>query len=145
MQCSLSNVFNLILNFPEFLKLSKCYYYGLNKVKLICNYCFNSYFHTGNYGHIFTPLERFYDDLEDLLELTPMKDVLFTIEDWNAKVGSQEIPAVRCKFGLGVQNEAVQRLTEFCQENTLLIANTVFQQHKRQFHTWTSPDGQYQN
>ena len=67
------------------------------------------------------------------------------IEDWNAKVGSQEIPAVRCKFGLGIQNEAVQRLTEFCQENTLLIANTVSQQHKRQFYTWTSPDGQYQN
>ena len=114
MQCSLSNVFNLILNFPEFLKLSKCYYYGLNKVKLICNYCFNSYFHTGNYGHIFTPLERFYDDLEDLLELTPMKDVLFMIEDWNAKVGSQEIPAGTGKFSLGVQIEAGKRLTEFC-------------------------------
>ena len=66
-------------------------------------------------------------------------------EDWNAKVGSQEIPEVRCKFGLGVQNEAVQRLTEFCQENTLMIANTIFQQHKRQFYTWISPDGQYQN
>jgi len=87
--------------------------------------------------------ERFYEDLQDLLELTPPKDVLFIIGDWNAKVGSQAIPGVTGKFGLGVQNEAGQRLTEFCQENTLVIVNTVFQQHKRQLYTWTSPDGQY--
>ena len=89
--------------------------------------------------------EWFYDDLQDLLELTLKKDVLFTIGDWNAKVGSQEIPGVIGKFGLGVQNEAGQRLTEFCQENALVIANTLFQQHKRQLNTWTSPDGQHQN
>jgi len=89
--------------------------------------------------------ECFYDDLQDLLELTLKKDVLFTIGDWNAKVGSQEIPGVTGKFGLGVQNEAGQRLTEFCQENALVIANTLFQQHKRQLNTWTSPDGQHQN
>ena len=75
----------------------------------------------------------------------PKKDVLLIIGDWNAKVGSQEIPAVTGKFGLGVQNEAGQRLTEFCQENSLFIANTLFQQHKKRLYTWTSPDGQYQN
>ena len=80
---------------------------------------------------------------EDLLELTPKKDVLFIIGDWNAKVISQGIPGVTGKFGLGVQNEAGQRLTEFCQENTLIITNTLFQQHKRRLYTWTSPDGQY--
>ena len=76
-------------------------------------------------------VEQFYEDLQDLLELSPKKDVLFIIGDWNAQVGSQEIPAVTGKCGLGVQNEAGQRLTEFCQENTLVIANTLFQQHKR--------------
>ena len=76
-------------------------------------------------------VERFYEDLQDLLELTPKKDVLFTIGDWNAKLGSQEIPGVTGKFGLGVQNEAGQRLIEFCQENALVIANTLFQQYKR--------------
>ena len=81
----------------------------------------------------------------DLLELTPKKDVLFIIGDWNAKVGSQETPAVTGKFGLGVRNEAGQRLIEFCQENALLIANTLFQQHKRRLYTWTSPDGQHRN
>ena len=75
-------------------------------------------------------VERFYEDLQDLLELTPKRDVLFIIEDWNAKVGSQDISGVTSKFGLGMQNEAGQRLTEFCQENTLVIANTLFQQHK---------------
>ena len=75
--------------------------------------------------------ERFYDDLQELLELTPKKDVLFIIGAWNAKVGSQEIPTVTGKFSLGVQNEAGQRLTEFCQEDPLVIANTLFQQHKR--------------
>ena len=89
--------------------------------------------------------ERFNEDLQDLLELTPQKDILFTIGDWNAKVGSQEIPRVTSKFGLGVQNEAGQRLIEFCQENALVIANTLFQQHKRRLYTWTSPDGQYQS
>ena len=84
-------------------------------------------------------------NLQDLLELTPKNDVLFIIGDWNAKVGSQETPGVTGKFGLGVQKEAGQRLTEFCQENTLLMANTLFQQHERQLHTWTSPDGQHRN
>ena len=84
-------------------------------------------------------------NLQDLLELSPKKDVLFIIGDWNAKVGSQEIPGVMGKFGLGVQNEAGQRLIEFCKENTLVIANTLFQQHKRRLYTWTSPDGQFQN
>ena len=85
-------------------------------------------------------VEQFYENLQDLLELTSPKDV-FIIEDWNAKVGSQETPGVTGKFGLGVWNEAGQRLTEFCQENTLVIANTLFQQHKRRLYTWTSPDG----
>ena len=76
-------------------------------------------------------VEPFYEDLQDLLELTPKKDVLFIIGDWNAKAGSQEIPGATGKFGLGVQNESGQRLIEFCQENTLVIANTLFQQHKR--------------
>ena len=87
----------------------------------------------------------FYEDLQDLIELTPkQKDALFLIGDWKAKVGRQEIPGVTGKFGFGVQNEAGQRLKKFCQENTLVIANTLFQQHKDSY-TWTSPDGQYQN
>ena len=90
-------------------------------------------------------VKLFYEDLQDLLELTPKKDVLLIIGDWNAKVGSQETPGVTGKFGLGVQNEAGQRLTEFCQENTLIIATTLFQQHKRRLYTWTSPDGQHRN
>ena len=89
--------------------------------------------------------ERFYEDLQDLLELTPKIDVLFIVGDWNAKVGSQDTPGVTGKFGLGMRNEAGQRLIEFCQENTLVIANTLFQQHKRRLYTWTSPDGQHQN
>ena len=90
-------------------------------------------------------VERFYKDLQDLLELTPKKDVLFIIGDWNAEVGSQETPGVTGKFGLGMQNEAGQRLIEFFQENALVIANTLFQQHKRKLYTWTSPDGQHRN
>ena len=90
-------------------------------------------------------LEQFYEDLQDLLELTPKKDVLFIIGDWNAKVGSQETPGVTGKFGLGIWNEAGQKLTEFCQDNALVIANTLFQQHKRKLYTWTSPDGQHRN
>ena len=90
-------------------------------------------------------VECFHEDLQDLLELTHKKDVLFITGDWNAKVGSQETPGVTGKFGLGVQNEARQRLTEFCQENALVIANTLFQQHKRRLYTWTSPDGQHRN
>ena len=88
-------------------------------------------------------VEWCYEDLQDHLELTPKKDVLFIIGDWNAKVGSQEIPGVTGKFGLGVQKEGGQRLIEFCQENSLVIANTIFQQHKRRLYTWTSPDGQH--
>ena len=88
-------------------------------------------------------VEQFYKDLQDLVELTPKKDVLFIIGDWNAKVRSQEIPGVTGKFGLVVQNEAGQRLTEFCQENALVIANTILQQHKRRLHASTSPDCQY--
>ena len=83
------------------------------------------------------------EDLLDLLELTPPKGVLFIIRDWNAKVGSQETPGVTGKFGLGVQSEAEQRLIEFCQENILVIANTLFQQHKRRLYTWTSTDVQH--
>ena len=90
-------------------------------------------------------VERFYESLQDLLELTPPKDVLFIIEDWNAKVGSQETLEVTGKFGLGIWNEAGQRLTEFCQENTLVIPNTLFQQHNRRLYTWISPDSQHRN
>ena len=88
-------------------------------------------------------VQRFYEDLQDLLELTPKKDTLFIIGDWNATVGSQETPEVIGRFGLGMQNEAGQRLIEFSQENALVIANTLFQQHKRRLYTWTSPDGQH--
>ena len=88
-------------------------------------------------------VEWFYEGLQELLELTPQKDVLFVIGDWNAKVGIQETPGVTGKFGLGVQNEAGQRLIEFYQENALVIENTLFQQHKRRLYTWTSPDGQH--
>ena len=88
-------------------------------------------------------VEWFYEDLQDLLELTPQNDVLLIVGDWNAKVGSQEIAGVMGKFGLGVQNEAGQRLIEFSQENALVIANTLFQQHKRRLYAWTSPDGQH--
>ena len=88
-------------------------------------------------------VERFYEDLQDLLELIPKKDVVFIIGDWNAKVVSQETPGVTVKFGLGMQNEAGQRLIEFCQENALVIAKTLFQQHKRRLYTWTSLDGQH--
>ena len=94
-------------------------------------------------------VELFYDDIQDLLELIPKNDVLFITVDWNAKVGSQEIPGITGKFGFGVQNETGKRLTEFCQENTLIIVNTLiiastlFKHHKRQLYTWTSPDGQY--
>ena len=83
------------------------------------------------------------EDLQDLLELTPKEKVLFLIGDLNTKIGSQEIPGVTGKFAFGVQNEAGQRLIEFCQENALVITNTLFQQHKRRLYTWTSPDGQY--
>ena len=79
------------------------------------------------------------------LKLTPQKNVIFIIGNWNAKVGSQETPGVTGEFGLGVQNEVGRRLTEFCQENTLVIANTLFQQHKRRLYTWISPDIQHRN
>ena len=85
-------------------------------------------------------LKWFCEDPQDLLELTTKKDVLFIIGDWNAKVGSQEAPGVTGKFGFGVQSEAGQRLIKFCQENALVIANTLFQQHKRRLYTWTSPE-----
>ena len=90
-------------------------------------------------------VHQFYEELQDLLELTPKEYVLFIIGDWNAKIGSQETPGVTGKFGLGVQNEAGQKLIEFCQENAVVIANTFFQQHKRRLYMWTSPDGQHQN
>ena len=89
--------------------------------------------------------EQFYENLQHLLELILKKDVLFITEDWNAKVESQETPGVTGKFGLGVQNEAGQRLIEICQGNALVIADTLFQQHKRRLYMWTSPDGQYGN
>ena len=90
-------------------------------------------------------VEPFYEDLQDLLELTPPKDVLFIIGDWNAKVGGQETPGVTGKFGLGIRNEARQRRIEFCQENPLVPAKTLFQQHKRRLYTWTSRDGKHWN
>uniref|UniRef100_A0A670K960 Endonuclease/exonuclease/phosphatase domain-containing protein n=1 Tax=Podarcis muralis TaxID=64176 RepID=A0A670K960_PODMU len=90
-------------------------------------------------------IEQFYEDLQDLIEVTPKKDVLLIIGDWNAKVGKQEIKGTTGKFGLGDQNEAGQRLIEFCQENKLVITNTLFQQHKRRLYTWTSPDEQHRN
>ena len=90
-------------------------------------------------------VEWFYEDLKDLLELTRKKDVLCIIANWNAKVESQDMPEVTCKFGLGVQNKAGQRLIEFCQENALVIANTLLQQHKRRLYTWTLTDGQHRN
>ena len=90
-----------------------------------------------------TEVERFFEDLQDLLELTPKKGVLFFIGDWNAKVGSQKTPGVTGRFDLGIRNEARQRLIEFCQENILVIASTLFQQHKRRLYTWTLPDGQH--
>ena len=92
-----------------------------------------------------TEVDHLYKGLEDLLELTPKKDILFIIRDWNPKGGSQDIPGVTGKFGLGEQNEAGQRLTEFCQENAQVIANTFFQQHERQLYTWIPPNVQYQN
>ena len=88
-------------------------------------------------------VEQFYEDLQDLLQLIPKKDVLFFRGDWNAKVGSQEIPRVTGKLGRGVRNEAGQRLMEFCQEKALVIANNIFEQHKKRLYPWTSPDGQY--
>ena len=90
-------------------------------------------------------VEWFYEDLQDVSELTPKKRCLFIIGDWNAKVGSQETPGLTGKFGLGIQNEAGQKIIEFCQENALVIVNTLFQQHRRRLYTWTSPDGQHQN
>ena len=90
-------------------------------------------------------VEQFYEDLQDLLELTSKKDVFFIKEDWNAKLGSQETPVITGKFHLEVWNEAGQRPIEFCQENALVIANTLFQQHKRRLYTWTSEDGQHRN
>ena len=96
----------------------------------------------GNYENV---VERFYEDLHDLLELTPKKDVLFMIGDWNAKLGSQETPGVTGKFGLRIRNDTGQTLIEFCQEKAPVIANTLFQQHKERLYTWTSPDGQHQN
>ena len=90
-------------------------------------------------------VEWFYEDLQDLLELTPKKDVLFIIGDWNEKIGSQEIRGITGKFGLGIQNEAGQRLTEFCQGSALVIANTLFHLHKTRLYTWTSPDDRLQN
>ena len=103
--------------------------------------------------HVYAPtsnaeeaeVEQFYEDLQNLLELTPKKDVLFIIGDWNIKGGNQETPGITGKFGLGVQNEAGQRLIELCKENALVIANTLFQQHKRRLYTCTSPDGQHRN
>ena len=111
--------------------------------------CIYIYIHSKRVGPIYAltgnaeeaEVERFCEDLQDLLEITPQKDVLLIIGDWNAKVGSQKIPGVTGKFGLGVRNEAGQRLMELCQENTLVIANTLFQQHKRRLYTWTSLDG----
>ena len=120
--------------------------HNLKKDRMI-SVCFQSKPFTTTVIEVYAPtsnaekakVERFFEDLQDLLELTPKKAVLFIIGDWNAKVGSQETPEVTGKFGFGVQNEAGQRLIEFCQEKALVIANTLFQQHKRRLYTWTSP------
>ena len=90
-------------------------------------------------------VDQFCEDLEDLLQLTPKKDVLFIIRNWNAKVGNQNIPGVIGKFGLGEQNKGGQRLTEFFQECVPVVVNTIFHQHKRWLYSWTSPNGKYQN
>ena len=90
-------------------------------------------------------VEWFYEYRQDLLKQTPKKDVLYVIVDWNAKVGSQETPGVTGKFCSGVWNQSGQKLIEFCKENILVIANTLFQQYKKRLYTWTSPDGQHQN
>ena len=108
---------------------------AISKMKRMISVCFQGRSFNITVIHVYAPtrnaeeaeVERFYEDLQDFLELTPKKDVLFIIGDRNAKVGSKEIPGVTGKFGLGVQNEAGQRLTESCQENTLVIANTLFQ------------------
>ena len=92
-----------------------------------------------------TGVEQFYEDLQDLLELTHPKDVFFIIGEWKAKLGSQETPGVTGKFGVGVQNEAGQKLIEFCQKNALVIAKTLFKQHKKRLYKWTSPDGRHRN
>ena len=94
---------------------------------------------------IFHSLRWFYEDPQNLLELIPPKNVLFIIGDWNAKVGSQETPGVTSKYGLGVHNETGQKLIDFCQENALVIADTLFQQHKRRLYIWTSPVGKHWN
>ena len=88
-------------------------------------------------------VEWFYKEVQDLLELTPKKDILFIMGDWNAKVGSQETHGVTGKFGFGMWNESGKRLIEFCQENALVISNTLLQKHKRRLYTWTSSDGQH--
>ena len=130
---------HLLKNFPQFIVIHTVKGFGIvNKPFSIT--VIHVYAPTSNAEE--TEVERFYEDLQDLIELTPQKDVLFIIGDWNAKVGSQEIPGVTDKFGLGIRNEAGQRLIEFCQENSLIIANTLFQ-HKRRIYTWTSPDGQH--
>ena len=92
-----------------------------------------------------TEVEWFFEDLQDLLKRTRKKDILFIIGDWNAKVGSQETLGLTGKFGIGMRIEAGQRLIEFCQQNALVIANTLFQQHNTRLYTWTSPDGQHRN
>ena len=115
---------------------SSLFVYKLFKITLI-----QVYARTNNAEE--AEVEWFYEDLQDLLQLTPKKGVFFIIGDWDAKAGSQETPGVTGKFGLGMRNKAGQRLTEFCQENALVIANTLFQQHKRRLYTWTSRDGQH--
>ena len=116
---------HLFQNFPQFIVIHTVKGFGIvNKAEI----------------DVFLELSCFF---LDLLELTPKKDVFLIIGDWNAKVGSQETPGVTGKYGLGIQNEARQRLIEFCQENTLVIVNTLFQQHKRRLYTWTSPDSQH--
>ena len=96
---------------------------------------FSFFFHPPSLGSSEAEVEWFHEDLQDLLELTPQKDVLFIIGDWNAKVGSQETPRITGKFGLGIRNEAGQRRIEFCQENALVITDALFQQHKRRLYT----------
>ena len=128
-------------------------YLGAIKNKKMISVCFQGKSFNITVIQVYGPItnakeaevEWFYEDLEEFPQLTPKKYVLFIIMGWNAKVVSQRLPEVMGKFGLGVQNEARQRLTEFCQKNALVIANTLLQQHKRRLYTWTSPDGQSRN
>ena len=132
-------------------KLEMQYLSAISKNNRMLSVCFQGKPFNITWIQVYAPnnnaeeAEQFYEDLKDLLELTPKRDVLFIIGDWNAEVGSQKTPGITGKFIVEVQNEAGQRLIEFCQENGLVIANILFQQHNKRVYTWTSPFCQYWN